>query len=64
MIHFRNLCWFGYHLKNGNYCTEIQVRMDFKKLIFINYVREKEIDLAEIIDLYMFCMFVIIKEKK
>lgn len=37
--------------------------MDFKKLIFINYVREKKIDLAEIIDLYMFCMFVIIKEK-
>lgn len=37
--------------------------MDFKKLIFINYVREKEIDLVEIIDLYMFCMFVIIKEK-
>lgn len=38
--------------------------MDFKKLIFINYVREKKIDLVEIIDLYMFCMFVIIKEKK
>lgn len=36
--------------------------MGFKKLIFINYVREKEIDLVEIIDLYMFCMFVIIKK--